>query len=82
MTNLEYNNWQTAETIWTIDDAIEALADLNRNEFQMDYQVEDEILIGILNDTLASSYVKTMIYETLKENIGEYLEQRYESNRI
>ena len=62
------------ETLWTLDDAIDAIADLNRNTLQMDNKLSHEVLMQILNDTLNSEPVQKFIYNKLKDNIQEYLE--------
>jgi hypothetical protein len=59
---------------FTIDDAIDAISDLNRNTLQMDNELSHEVLMEILNDTLASAEVQKFIYNKLKDNIQAYLE--------
>lgn len=62
------------ETFWSIDDAIDALIDLNRNTMQLDTQLPHEVLMEILHDTLVSDVVQKFIYNKLKDNIQEYIE--------
>jgi hypothetical protein len=59
---------------FTIDDAIDAISDLNRNTLQMDNELSHEVLMEILNDTLASAEVQKFVYNKLKDNIQTYLE--------
>jgi hypothetical protein len=66
--------WALQETMWCLDDAIDALADLNRNKFQMDNELPHEVLLKILNDTLASTEMRDYIYSKIKENIKDYIE--------
>lgn len=62
------------ETMWCLDDAIDALADLNRNKFQMDNELPHEVLLKILNETLASTEMRDYIYNKVRENIKDYIE--------
>ena len=62
------------ETMWNLDDAIDALADLNRNKFQMDYEISHDILLNILNETLASTEMRDYIYSKIKESVKDYIE--------
>ena len=68
------SQYAVQETMWNLDDAIDALADLNRNKFQMDNEIDHSILLDILNKTLASTEMRDYIYSKIKENIKDYIE--------
>jgi hypothetical protein len=61
------------EYLWTLDDAMDALANINRAN-RSEFELTKKELMRILNDTLSSDYVMEMIMERLEENVHAYLD--------
>lgn len=61
------------EYLWTLDDAMDALANINRAN-RSEFQLTKKELMRILNDTLSSDYVMEIIMERLEENVNAYLD--------
>ena len=60
------------ETLWTLDDAMDTLANINRQN-NTEHHLPKEKLMQILNETLNSSYVIELIAQSLEQNIYENL---------
>jgi hypothetical protein len=58
--------------MWTVDDAMDALSEINRAN-RTDLQLTKKELLQILNDTISSNCVTKMIMAKLEDNIQDYL---------